>query len=153
MGKYLERAGVVLRILDARQRQLAGLVGVMELSLQNLHWASVLKSCQAYQAYQQLYISRLEPERVIEFLLLNPNFPYSVRFCLKAAADNLAAIGEHDEDHAGGRAGKLLGRMILDLEYAEPSELLNGQLRPFLESAVQRCSQATVAVQHQYLLF
>jgi uncharacterized alpha-E superfamily protein len=153
LAKYLERAVVVLRVLDSRQRQLAALAGVMELSLQNLHWASVLKSCQAYQAYQQIYISRLEPERVVEFLLLNPNFPYSVRFCLKAAAENLAAIGEQDEDHAVGRAGKLLGRLILDLEYAEPSELVNGQLRSFLESAVQRCSQATIAVQQQYLLF
>jgi uncharacterized alpha-E superfamily protein len=153
LGKYLERAIIVLRVIDARQRQLSALAGVMELSLQNLHWASVLKSCQAYQAYQQIYISRLEPERVMEFLLLNPDFPYSVQYCLKSAAENLAVIGEQDEDRAGGRAGKLLGRMILDLEYAEPSELVNGQLRTYLENAVVRCNQATVAVQHQYLMF
>jgi uncharacterized alpha-E superfamily protein len=124
----------------------------MELSLQNLHWASVLTSCGAYQAYQQQYISRVEPERVLEFLLFNPDFPYSVRFCVKAAAENLAAIGANDDDRAGGRAGRLLGRMLVDLEYAEPHEVFNGQLRPFLDTIGQRCGQAMAAVQQQYLL-
>jgi uncharacterized alpha-E superfamily protein len=153
LGKYLERAEKILRVLDTRHRQLSALAGVMELSLQNLHWVSVLKSCQAYQAYQQLYISRVESERVLEFLLFNPDFPYSVRYCLKAAAENLAAIGENDGDQSGRRAGRILGRMILDLEYAEPDEVLNGELHSFLETICQRCGEATAAVQQQYSLF
>lgn len=152
LGKYLERADKMLRVLDTRHRQLSALSDEMELSLQNLHWTSVLKSCQAYQAYQQLYISRVEPERVMEFLLFNADFPYSVRFCLKAAAENLAAIGGDDGDRSGGRAGRILGRVILDLEYAEPHEVLNGELRGFLDAISERCGQAAVAVQQQYSL-
>jgi uncharacterized alpha-E superfamily protein len=141
-----------LRVIDTRQRQLSAVADEMDLSLQNLHWASVLKSCQAYVAYQQLYISRVEPERVLEFLLFNPDFPYSVRFCLKAAAENLAAISATNRDRAGGRAGRILGRMLVELEFAEPHEVLNGELRSFLETIGQRCGQATAAVQQQYLL-
>jgi uncharacterized alpha-E superfamily protein len=152
LGKYLERADKILRVIDTRQRQLSAVADEMDLSLQNLHWASVLKSCQAYVAYQQLYISRVEPERVLEFLLFNPDFPYSVRFCLKAAAENLAAISATNRDRAGGRAGRILGRMLVELEFAEPHEVLNGELRSFLETIGQRCGQATAAVQQQYLL-
>jgi len=152
LGKYLERADKILHVVGTRHQQLSAAVNEMEPSLQNLHWASVLKSCGAYHAYQQRYISRVEPDRVMEFLLLNPDFPYSVRFCLKAAADNLAAIGENDNDRSNDRAGRILGRIILDLEYAEPQEVMNGQLRSFLETISQRCTQATAAVQKQYLM-
>jgi uncharacterized alpha-E superfamily protein len=152
LGKYLERADKILRILDTRYQQLRALADTMELSLANLHWASVLKSCQAYQAYQQLYISRVEPERVLEFLLFNPDFPHSVRFCLRAAADNLAAIGGGDGDRSGGRAGRILGRAVVDLEYVEPDEVLDDALHSFLEKTGQRCAQACKAVQEQYSL-
>ncbi len=148
LGKYLERADKTLRILDTRFRQLKSREHPMEPSLENLHWASVLKCCQAYQAYQRLYISRVEPERVLEFLLFNPEFPYSVRFCLKEAAENLAAIGEAD----GGSASRILGRTIMDLEYSEPREVYNNGLHTFLETIGQRCGQATTAVQKQYSL-
>jgi uncharacterized alpha-E superfamily protein len=150
LGKYLERAEKTLRVLDTRQRQLSALADSMELSLLNLHWASVLKSCQAYQSYQQLYISRVEPERVLEFLLFNPDFPFSVRFCLQAAAEHLAAID--DGDRSGGRAARILGRTVLDLEYAEPGTVLNGELRPFMDMLGQRCAAAALAVQEQYSL-
>ncbi len=33
------------------------------------------KSCRAYEAYQRLYVGRVEPERVVEFLLLHPTMP------------------------------------------------------------------------------
>ena len=152
LGKYLERAEKTLRILNTRYRQLRALADTMELSLANLHWASVLECCQAYHPYQRLYISRVEPERVLEFLLFNPDFPYSVRFCLRAAAANLAAIGGEDPSQPGGRAGRILGRAIVDLEYAEPHEVLDDALHTFLETTGQRCARATVAVQEQYSL-
>ena len=152
LGKYLERAEKTLRILDVRYRQLRRMVEPSELSLANLHWASVLKACVAYQAYQRLYISRVEPERVIEFLLFNPEFPHSVRFCLEAAAKALADIGGGDTGRAGGKAGHILGRAISDLEYADPDEVFAQGLPEFLGATSQRCAQASVAVNQQYAL-
>ncbi len=152
LGKYLERAEKTLRVLDVRFRQLRLLVEPAELSLANLHWASVLKACVAYQAYQRLYISRVEPERVIEFLLFNPEFPHSVRFCLEGAAKALDDIGGGDTGRRGGRAGHILGRAISELEYADPDEVFEQGLPEFLASTSQRCAQASVAVNLQYAL-
>lgn len=148
LGKYLERAEKTLRILDVRYRQLRRMVEPSELSLANLHWASVLKSTTAYQAYQRLYISRVEPERVVEFLLFNPEFPQSVRYCLEAAASALANIGGGDT----GRAGHILGRAIADLKYADPDEVFAQGLSEFLNATSNRCAQASVAVNQQYAL-
>lgn len=152
LGKYLERADKTLRVLDVRYRQLRAMVEPSELSLATLHWASVLKACLAYQAYQRLYISRVEPERVVEFLLFNPEFPYSVRFCLEAAAKALADIGGGEDGRPGGRARHILGRAISDLEFAEPDEVFAQGLPEFLAATSQRCAQVSVAVNRQYAL-
>jgi uncharacterized alpha-E superfamily protein len=152
LGKYLERADRTLRIIDTKYRQLQMMGDAVEPSLINLHWASVLKSCQAYQAYQRIYISRVEAERVLEFLLFNPDFPHSIRFCLQAAGENLAAIGSGDEDRSGGRAGRILGRAISDLEFIDPDDTLHSDLHSFLDTMGERCAQASVAVQEQYSL-
>ena len=154
LGKYLERADKIVRLVDSHQRQLEAIENSLVPSLQNLHWAGLLKSCQAYQAYQQRYISRVDPERVLEFVLFNPDFPYSVRFCLNAAAENLAAIGGgiNSKSDRGGRAGRLLGRTLLELEYSEPAEIFGGNLRTFLKTIETRCSQVVLAVREQYSL-
>jgi uncharacterized alpha-E superfamily protein len=149
LGKYLERAEKTLRILDVRFRQLRRMVEPSELSLANLHWASVLKACTAYQAYQRIYISRVEPDRVIEFLLFNPEFPHSVRFCLEGAAKALADISGGGDT---GRAGHILGRAISDLKYTDPDEVFAQGLPELLEATSNRCTQASVAVNQQYAL-
>lgn len=155
LGKYLERADKIVRLVDSHLRQFQAIEEAVEPSLQNLHWAGLLKSCQAYQAYQQRYISRVERDRVLEFILLNPDFPYSVRFCLRAAAENLSAIGSgvHVTSDKGGRAGRLLGRTLLELEYSETEEIFNGNLPDFLSTIEQRCALIVHAVREQYSLY
>ena len=111
----------------------------------------MLKACQAYEAYQRLYVGRVEPERVVEFLLLDPTFPRSVRFCLEGAAAALAAI----EGPGGRRAGpvdRVLGRVLSDLRYAELDPLLAGDFNGFLAGLLARCNQVSRAVQEQYSL-
>lgn len=155
LGKYLERADKITRLVDSRHKQLQAIENTLEPSLQNLHWAGLLKSCQAYQAYQQRYISRVDTDRVLEFILFDPEFPYSVRFCLNEAAENLEAIGSGVDtcSDRGGRAGRILGRTLLELEYSEPAEVFDGNLQAFLVTIEQRCAQVVHAVREQYSLY
>ncbi|MFM8494683.1 MAG: alpha-E domain-containing protein, partial [Planctomycetia bacterium] len=80
LGTHLERAEQVLRVLDARLRVPDG-ADAADLPVATLRWAAVLKRCRAFEAYQRLFISRVEAERVVEFLLLHRDFPQSARFC------------------------------------------------------------------------
>ena len=45
-----------------------------------LEWVGLLQYCTAFEAYCKKYTAELRPLRVAEFLLLNPDFPHSVRF-------------------------------------------------------------------------
>lgn len=84
-----------------------------------------LKSCSAYEAYLRTYRAAPEPERVLEFLLLDRLFPRSVFAALTQAEDALRAL-----EPASGRMGvqdearRRLGRIRTDLEFQHPSALV-----------------------------
>lgn len=152
LGKYLERADKTLRILDIHSHLLCDPANPGDLPLSNMQWAGVLRSCHAYEAYQKLYVGRVEPERIVDFLLLHPSFSRSVRFSLESAAQALSAI----EGPAGGRefskADRVLGRVLNDLKFAEVDQLLAGDLQAFLARVLDGCTQISRAVQDQYSL-
>jgi uncharacterized alpha-E superfamily protein len=158
LGKFLERADKTLRILDVQYHLLHELNNPAELSLSNLLWAGVLRSCHAYEAYQKLYVGRVDPERVVGFLLLHPHFPRSVRYALEAAAQALAAI--EGSAPAGGpgsggllsRADRILGRVLAELRFAQLDEILQDSLHQFLNDVQERCGRASRAIQEQYSL-
>jgi uncharacterized alpha-E superfamily protein len=148
LGKYLERADKSVRTLDVKYRQLRGLTDPADAPLANLEWAGVLKTCLAYEAYQRVYSSRVEPDRVIEFLLLHPMFPRSARFCLEGAATALAAIAGSD----GGPADRVLGRVLAWLRYAEPGELPPPDFHAFATELLAECNRASRLIQEQFSL-
>jgi uncharacterized alpha-E superfamily protein len=152
LGKFLERADKTLRILDIQYHLLHELTNPNDLPLCNLQWAGVLRSCRAFEAYQKLYVGRVEPEHIVEFLLLDPDFPRSVRFCLEAAAEALARIERPRPGQSVGRADRILGRVLSDLKFGEVDQLLQGDLHAFFGSVLERCAQVSRAVQDQYSL-
>lgn len=152
LGKYLERADKTLRILDIQYQLLHELNNPTDLPLANLLWGAVLRSCRAYEAFQRLYVGRIDPERVVEFLLLHPQFPRSVRFALEAAAAALATI----EGLAPGRrlsaADRELGLVLSELRFGDLDQILTGELHVFLSGLQRRCGQVSRALQQRYSL-
>ena len=152
LGKFLERADKTLRILDIQYHLLHELINPYDLPLCNLQWAGVLRSCRAYEAYQKLYVGRVEPHHVVEFLLLDPAFPRSARFSLEAAARALSAIEGRVPGRSVSKADRILGRVLADFRFGEVDQLLQGDLHAFLGSVLDRCNQVSRAVQDQYSL-
>jgi uncharacterized alpha-E superfamily protein len=149
LGKYLERADKTLRTLDEQHRRSKDGDDSAGLALANVRWAAVLKACRAYEAYQRLYVGRVDPERVIEFLLLHPTSPRSVRFSLEAAAQSLAAVG----DASGrGKAERTLGRVLSDLKFMELDQLQNEDLHQLFTGVLGRCAEVGRSVQEHYSL-
>jgi uncharacterized alpha-E superfamily protein len=152
LGKFLERADKTLRVIDIQYHLLQELANPADLPLSNLQWMGVLRSCCANEAYQKLYVGRVDPERVMEFLLLHPHFPRSVRFCLEEAARALSAIEGSGTGRGESKADLLLGRVLSDLKYAAIDEILKGDLHAFLEGILDRCIQVSSALQERYSL-
>jgi uncharacterized alpha-E superfamily protein len=150
LGKFLERADKTLRILDIQYHLLHELSNPADQPLSTLQWAAVLRSCRAYEAFQKLYVGRVDPDRVVQFLLLHPSFPRSVRFCLESAQQALSAIEGIVPGRPLSKADRILGRVVGELRYGEAEEILRGDLHAFLSGVQERCGLVGRVVQEQY---
>jgi uncharacterized alpha-E superfamily protein len=152
LGKFVERADKTLRILDIQYHLLWELTNPADVPLTHLHWTAVLKSCQAFEAYQRRRVGRIEPERVVEFLLLEPTFPRSVRFCLEAMTQALEAIEGAPALRELNRADRQLGLMLGELKYLTLEEVLARDLHLFLGRLCEHLVEVSRAVQERYSL-
>ncbi len=90
LGLMLERAGQTARIVDVQHHALttAGQHQVLQTSV----WLSVLRACSGYEAYLKKHRGRVSPESVARFLVLQPDFPRSIAFCLDHAYDRFQLL-------------------------------------------------------------
>ena len=151
LGRSIERAEKVLRILES-SAALLDATDPADLPMAGLRWAAALRHCAAYEAYRRLTISRVEPERVVEFLLMNPDFPQSVRFCLDRIVDSLAEISGRLPERCDDEASRTVGRLLADLVYLEPSDLDGPRLSAFLTDALVRCRRIGGLLQSRFAL-
>jgi uncharacterized alpha-E superfamily protein len=90
LGILLERVGQTARILDVHHHALMQLPPnlVREESL----WLSLLRACSGFEPFMKRSAGRVTPAGVAGFLILEPNFPRSILFCLHQAYERLANI-------------------------------------------------------------
>ncbi len=125
LGRMIERAEMTCRMLAVRYARLRRGAGPA------FHqWVAVLKSVSAYEAYLKEHRAAMDATRVLEFLLLSPDFPRSVLFSLSTAETHLADL---IAPGAGAAATRLLGMARARLEFCEVDEVLAGGLDDFLE--------------------
>ena len=121
LGTYLERADNVARLLRLQAHLLTSTVpGAGD---DTVRWLAVLRSAGSSEAYSRYYSLRVEPIRVLEFLLLNRSFPQSVRFSLGAAWRALESIADATDASAAPPV-RALGLLHSRLEHASVDEVI-----------------------------
>jgi uncharacterized alpha-E superfamily protein len=152
LGQYLERGANVARVLDLEAHLLLGEEEGARGSDPLVRWLAVLRSCGSAEAYARYYSLRVEPARVIEFLLLNEIFPQSVRFSLNAAWEALSGIaGRMRSPRSDQPAARALGLLRARLEHAAVDEVLEEGLDVFLSDVQRRIEVVVGHVTHTYL--
>jgi uncharacterized alpha-E superfamily protein len=154
LGRSLERADTLARILTLQAPMLQNVTGENQDDV--VRWLAVLRSCGAAEAYSHYYALRIEPARVIEFLLLNPVFPHSIRFCLESAMQALEAIAGPiaigtPGAGKGDMAVRALGLLEARLRHTAVDEVLEEGLEPFLEDVQHRVQVVSEHVTAGYL--
>ena len=94
LGVLLERVGQTARILDVHHHALTTLArsqsrhAVVETSL----WLSLLRACSGFEPFMKTNQGKVTGNAVAGFLMLEPRFPRSVRYCVHSAHERLCAI-------------------------------------------------------------
>jgi uncharacterized alpha-E superfamily protein len=132
VGRFLERADKTSRILDMKYFILLPDVTYVGSPYDNIQWASLLRSASALEMYRKKY-GRIVPKQVVEFLLLDPEFPRAVRYCLRQAEESLRAITGSSPGSYLNPAEQRLGRLRADLDFASTSEIMSRGLHEFVD--------------------
>ncbi|MGP8186371.1 MAG: alpha-E domain-containing protein [Terracidiphilus sp.] len=139
LGRYLERAYATATLLEVFERDL--FQGSSQERTANLHleFVGLLRCCTSFEAYCQVYTADLSPDRVLEFLLLNRDFPHAIRYCVDGVRDAVMAI----QQSGGRRAPDLLtggmGKLHAMLGYTTIGEILSGDAAAFLHKVREQC--------------
>jgi len=91
LGRTLERADKTSRILDVKYFMLLPSVRDVGTPYDDIHWTAVLKSVSGFEMYRKKY-GRITPSDVVDFLVMDNEFPRAVRFCIKSASESLQSI-------------------------------------------------------------
>jgi uncharacterized alpha-E superfamily protein len=153
LGRFLERAEVMGRILHAKCQTSKGSdVDGREIGLEVVRWAGLLRSCSAYGAYLRSERDRVEALGVIRFLVLDPDFPRAIRFCVARCRESLREIVGGDDDEVASEAERLLGRLESELRYIDVNEIFERGLLPFLDSIQTICRRVAQEIQRTFFL-
>jgi uncharacterized alpha-E superfamily protein len=150
LGRLLERADKTSRILDVKYFILLRSVHDVGTPLDDVQWIAVLRSASAFEMYRKCH-GRISPRAIAEFLLLNPEFPRAIRFCLSTARDSLHAISGTPIGTYRKPAEKLLGQICSDLAYANMEEIMNSGLHEYLDELQTNMNLASTGIYERFL--
>lgn len=147
LGNLFERADQSSRILDAKYYILLPSVEHVGSPYDDILWAALLKSVSGLEMYRRSW-NEIRHSHVVDFIVLNPDFPRSIHSCLRRAQDSLRAIG-------GGTGAedeplRLLIRMCGELERTHVYDIVKFGLHEFLDQVQSKISEISQSMYNTY---
>ena len=153
LGRYLERAYSTATLLEVFQPDLFGTPEREPTGYQYLEQVGLLRCCTAFEAFCQVYTADLTPGRILEFLLLNRDFPHAIRYSVdgvRQAIDSIQRTGGRrppDELTAG------IGRLHAMLGFTTIGEILEGDAAAFLHTIRGQCMRIHEIMYRYYVQY
>ncbi|MEM6452470.1 MAG: alpha-E domain-containing protein [Cyanobacteria bacterium P01_D01_bin.105] len=152
LGRLLERADKTSRILDVKYFLLLPSVTEIGSPLDSLQWIALLKSASAYEMYRKVEHT-ISPSGVARFLILDSQFPRSIKFCLRRAEESLHKISGTSIDVCNPviSSERALGRLRAEIEYVTFEEIFQQGLHEFLDGFQQRLNTVGNCIYNDFI--
>jgi uncharacterized alpha-E superfamily protein len=132
LGRLIERADKTSRILDVKYFILLPDASHVGSTLDIVQWSALLESTSALHMYRKRF-GRIAPKNVADFLILDRQFPRSIRFCVAQAEECLHAITGSAPGLFANRAEQLLGQLNARLSYMRVDDIMAEGLHEFVD--------------------
>ena len=153
MGSLLERADKTSRILDVKYFILLPSVTDVGTPYDDVQWSAVLKSVSGFEMYRKRH-GRISPDSIVEFLLLDGQFPRAIRYCVSRADRSLHAVTGTPIGTFACGSEQLLGMLRSELDFARVEPILGNGLHEFCDALqtkmnkIDECVLADFFAQH-----
>jgi uncharacterized alpha-E superfamily protein len=149
LGRMIERADKTSRILDTKYYLLLPSIDAVGSPYDDIMWAAVLRSTSALEMYRKRF-QQISPDRIVEFLVLDREFPRAIHRCLLSAESSLHTISGTPVGMFGNPAEQVLGRVCADLNYVQVREIIGRGLHEFLDDIQIRLNVTHDAIQNSF---
>ena len=150
LGRLIERADKTSRILDVKYFLLLPIPSAVGGVLDELQWIALLRTAGAYQMYRQSVQQAISPTSVARFLLLDPIFPRSVRFCMQEINDTLERIQHNPIPGSPDDLECLRGQLVAKWSYVRIESLINCGLHEAIDQLQTDLNQLHDLIQQNY---
>jgi uncharacterized alpha-E superfamily protein len=140
LGQKLERADKTSRILDVKYFLLLPAAHDVGTTVDDVQWAAVLRSASAFEMYHKRH-GRISPARIVEFLLLDREFPRAIHYCLVAARESVHAISGTPAGMFRTPIERVLGLLCSELAYAQIDDIIAEGLHEYLDELQTKMNQ------------
>ena len=120
--------------------------------LDELQWISLLRSAGAYQMFRQSRQQAIEPKAVAEFLMLNPIFPRSVRYCLERIHETLKIVKGESVPGAPDELECLSGLTLARWSYTSIDALIAGGLHESIDELQSDFNRLHELIEQRYFI-
>lgn len=136
IGRMMERADKTSRILDVKYFILLPKSANVGTPYDDLHWTAVLKSVSGFEFYRKLH-GRISPHNIVEFLVMDGEFPRAIHHCIGTASESLRAITGSCPGSSQYESERLLESLEADLGNTSVERILQG-LHEYLDGLQTR---------------
>jgi len=151
LGRYIERGIALLNLLDVHFTD-AHLRSKDHITTDRyFELIETLKCVSAFEAYTKVYNPNVQPTWIVEFLLFNPEFPRSLRFCVEMVQTSLIALSEMTGHTRHSRLYKIAGRIQSRLSYDDIDDI--NELHEYLENIKHQIFQIHDTLNHTYISY
>jgi uncharacterized alpha-E superfamily protein len=120
--------------------------------LDELQWIALLRTAGAYQMFRQSQQRAIAPEAVASFLLLDPIFPRSVRYCLERISDTLRIIRGSAVPGPPDDLECLIGLTLARWSFTRIDELIAGGLHEAIDQLQQDFNRLHGLIEKRYFI-
>jgi uncharacterized alpha-E superfamily protein len=151
LGRYLERAYATATLLEVYQPELFHEQERDHSGYQYLELVGLLRCCTSFEAYCQVYTADLTPDRILEFLLLNRDFPHAIRYCVDGIRHAIESVQRTGGRRSPDELTAVIGRLHAMLGYTTIGEILAGDTGTFLHSIREQCMRIHELIYRYYV--
>ena len=152
LGKQMERADQMSRILDVKYYTLLPSTELVGTSIDHMQWIALLKSASALEMYKAKH-QRISLETVLNFLLLDDQFPRSVIYCVEKADESLHFISNSPTGSYNNQSEKEMGRILSDLRFTSVEEIIQGGMHEYLSTFQFRINEVGNRIYDDYFSY
>ena len=147
LGNFLERADMTARTLDVKYHMLLPDNSMIGSPVDYYQWGALLKSLSGFEAFRRHYHAGLRPIDVAGFVILDPEFPRSLRFAVDRMERAVQRIGTNQPECEICKALRVLKKQ---LEEHSPRSIFEYGLHKYLTDFIEHINVFNNALQDDY---